>query len=518
MAHPLDDQPVKFSTLQSRLNRFKIRDILTRCNAVANFADDKPLGEASLRLRLPSRYRPVVGLTIVPWALAFIAKTAINRASDNRQANLTDQEFAEIYSMQSELEEAFLRPDDLDIRGFMFRAAWEQFPLQEAKNRPIPRMLSILLDANQALGRSPVDVEAEWLHLTGISLERFIEIGFLFYAGASKYASVQRHFPATGPFAGIITPEECEAFLKFTSATYEEFRDMSARPEYRIDDPLYAKTEFNVLHQRPLIVVGDNLVAPVPRILLQRVTDGLRFDLRDAMREERGNRFSSYFGFLFEHYVGSLLKWAFGDVNVKPEPVYGVREKRGPDWIVLDHANATALLFECRTSSLMLESKSTGEAERILGDLKRILIDTATKYPQKIRDLQSGAMGIDTSGIERYIPIVITYEPAYLEPTLREIASQALTNEAQEYLHVDTSDLETLTQWNEQHAMTDVLEAWRVDYKSAPQALGTFLNKWADEHNLDFRNDFLDTRMQKFVEDRFGQSYPPQLGADPSGP
>jgi len=500
----MDIRPVKYADFQTRINRFKVRDVLLRCSTMSNWADGFPPGKALIQARMADS--SVLKTVVAPSALAFIAKTSLLRSSDNRQRRLTDEEFATLLAMQGELEDPFVRGDDVDIDGFLVRTAWEQFPLQEANNRMIPRTLMLLKDANIALGRTPIDVEAAWEKMTDLSLERFVMVGFGYLSGVWSHGRVSRHLTSREEFAGRVTVEDCEACLRLISATYDEFRELSA--PYRIDDSMYAKTEFNVLAQRPLIAVGDELIAPVPKLLLLRITDGLRYDLREHFREGRANPFSEYFGKLFEQYTGELLKWAFGEDKVFPEPAYGKPQKRGPDWVVVD--GEMALLFECRTSGLALKSKTIGDPKQIREDLGRILVDTAVKYPQKVDDLRRGATGIDVTGVIHFVPIVITYEPAYVEPILRGLAARELDERAQEYNHIDISNLETLVGWRQGAcSIGQILEQWQLTCKINPQEFGVFLNGWANEHNLDYRNDLLDRRMRVFVEEQLGRPYPP---------
>ena len=500
------NRQVSYAEFLAHVNRFKVRDVLIRCNAMANWADGIPAGEAFVETRVAGG--GVLRTIVAPSALAFVAKTSLLRSSDNRQRELTDREFSLLLAMQGELEDPFVK-EDADLEGFLIRTAWEQFPLQEMKNRMIPRTLMLLRDANDALGRTPIDIEAAWEKMTGLSLEQFLIIGFAYLTGVGKSNRVVRHYASRGIFEGKVAVEQCEAFLGLASATYEEFRELSSA--FRIDDPLYSKTEFNVLAQRPLIAVRDELIAPVPRLLLRRITDGVRYDLRDRFREEKGNPFSEYFGKLFEHYTGELLKWAFGEDKVFPEPVYGKEHRRGPDWVVID--DGTALLFECRSSGLLLESKTAAGQKQIRGDLKRILIETAKKYPQKVDDLRDGSAGVDVTSVTNFVPVIITYESAYFEPVLRSLAIRELDQRAQEYRHIDITDLETVTSWHGRYPISRLLEEWRATYKANPREFGRFLHDWAKKYGLNLRNELLDQRMGRFTEEYLGSAYPPQASS-----
>jgi hypothetical protein len=506
----VDDQ-FSYASFEARVNRFRVRDVLAMCNYFARQIDTVGLGEAHLTTRNPSRHIPRLQTTLMPWGLAFIAKTALLRSTDNRQRELTEEEFSQLVRMHANLEDAFTSPNNTDLEGFLIRTAWEQFPYQDLKNAMIPRTLMLLKDADEALSHTPIDLGTVWTGITGLSLEEFLAIGFAYLAGVTNYTRIHRHFAARGIFEGKISVDQCEAFLKLTSTTYEDFR-VASEP-YKVNNPRYVKTEFNVLAQRPLVVVGDELIAPVPRLLLHRISDGIRYDLRDHLRLEDRNPFSEYFGLLFEWYTGRLLKSAFSPSTVFPEPVYGRPELRGPDWIVID--GDTALLFECRTSGLALASKTTADREQLIEDLKRILIQTARRFPGKVSDLRAGKTNVDLDGVTNFVPIVLTHEPAYVEPVLRSFAARELSNEALDYVHFDISDLETLASWNREFPMKEILKEWVVAYRASPVDCGTFLNQWAKAHSLDYRNQILDDRMNEFTESQLGRPYPPH-GRDTS--
>ena len=101
---------------------------------------------------------------------------------------------------------------------------------------------------------------------------------------------------------------------------------------------------FNPLRAFPLVHAGNphSVMCPAPPILLQRLTDGLYFDLMRA-----DNRFGNAIGKAFESYVGKVVD-RIGDQAFKKreEACWGKPERRSVDWIISDH---TATLFvECK--------------------------------------------------------------------------------------------------------------------------------------------------------------------------
>jgi hypothetical protein len=111
---------------------------------------------------------------------------------------------------------------------------------------------------------------------------------------------------------------------------------------------------FNPLRAFPLVHAGNprSLMCPAPPILLQRLTDGLYFDLIRADR-----RFGSAIGKAFEHYVGKVAARIGGDVfKLHEETCWGKPERRSVDWIISDKSGS--LFVECKLGRLDIASQT----------------------------------------------------------------------------------------------------------------------------------------------------------------
>lgn len=111
---------------------------------------------------------------------------------------------------------------------------------------------------------------------------------------------------------------------------------------------------FNPLRAFPLVHAGTprSLMCPAPPILLQRLTDGLYFDLIRADR-----RFGSAIGKAFENYVGKVVERIGGDVfELREEACWGKPERRSVDWIVRDQS--ASLFVECKLGRLDIASQT----------------------------------------------------------------------------------------------------------------------------------------------------------------
>jgi len=331
-------------------------------------------------------------------------------------------------------------------------------------------------------------------------------IGFAYFAGALQHSALVRNYAATGVLAKWVTEEDCENFLARTSATYQQFRELSR--EFEVKDPLYKKTEFNLLNKRPLIASGKELLVPVPRFLAYRVSEGIYFDIMDLMSDPGGkaNPFLSYFGRLFEEYVGKLLKWTFGEDNVIHEPLYGKPQRGGPDWIVLD--GQTALLFECRTSRLRLDSKVYGQQADLIEDAKRIFLETLSKYSEKVEDLQTGKAGVNVRDIGRFERVIVTYDPLYLESYFRNIAAEEAAKGgvpySNDYHLIGIADLEVLSAWNNSNSIQSVLfERSRQVANGSGDDFNAFVRRYSREHGLATGHPLLQQVQDEFFAARF---------------
>jgi len=111
---------------------------------------------------------------------------------------------------------------------------------------------------------------------------------------------------------------------------------------------------FNPLREYPLVHGGNpnSILCPAPQLLVQRLTDGLYFDL---IRADKG--FGDAIGHAFEAYVGEMAKAIGGTAfDLLPEVRYGKPQKGSVDWIVGD---GSAWLFaECKLARLDIASQT----------------------------------------------------------------------------------------------------------------------------------------------------------------
>lgn len=499
---------IPYDSLVQRIRQFRVDDFLKFCNRVAVRLDDVDQPKAKVPVSPSYKYQSPGDerIYVTLWGISFLAKSSVLHSTDLMHGRLTRDDFIGLLYMHVNLVDATVA-DLGDGRAQLIRIAWEQFGYQGRPTRVIPRAWLMLVEGNRTIANPLMDLEQEWLKLTGLNLEKFMKVGFAYFSGALAFSAVRWDFPSRGALEESITTEDCELFLARAAATYAEFRALA---EPRTDKP-FAKTEFNPLLPRPIVRMGKNEVtAPVPKLVLDRITNGLRFDLMDAFSYEERNPFREYFGLLFEEYVGRLLRWTFGDDKVFAEPRYGEPEERGPDWVVID--GETAILIECRTSGLRLDTKVYGDMPALVDDIRRVVFGTVKRYPKKVDDLRNGRTPVDVTGVSRFECVVLLYDRVFFETVYRDLVKEEFTKEgtppANDYVLMDINDFELLSAWNEAKPMAEVIHAYRDAYAQQPLDFWAFLVRFGQDHELSEHHPLLAQTFEEFFSSQFGDIEP----------
>lgn len=443
---------------------------------------------------------------ITQFDLAFLAKLSILYSSDLRTEKLDQNAVFELIALCGSLDDAFLHQghDKFVLWAFLLRTAWLQFPPQSGIRYLLPRYYLMFRSVNDGIADRPFDVPSAWGELTSLTLEQAMALGFVLYARASTapfFQSKDLQNPQIDFLRRLATEENRERILTLAGAGYQKFREL--QQEYAVRDPLYAKTEFNALVKRPVIEVPRRgWIAPIPRLVIERFTQGIFFDLADAFSGDKRNEFLDYFGTLFEEYAGMLLRDGWGDANVIHEPRYGREEKRGPDWIVLE--GEKALLFECRSSRLRLPTKVIADEQALRADIRRMFVEPLKKYQQKIHDLRNGSANVSLGRVRHFYPCVAVAEKVYLEHIYRDIIDDELRAagvEPFEYYLIDVELLELFSRWAKQTSVGDILEDWsRARREEPPTDLEIWVKQKAKEMKLNFDCPLLRRTWEAFLE------------------
>lgn len=237
-------------------------------------------------------------------------------------------------------------------------------------------------------------LNSQFEKLFGVSIFDFLKIGFLLFARSSNPAHKGGF---TGEYfedarkQGISIPnnEVVNNCLKQLACDQYQFREICIKNKSK--EEYYKSYEMNPLLKYPIIRIwnpnkqnnpkDDKFIAPVPNLLIYRLTTGLYYQLFN-MNEGEEEKFSMEFGKLFELYTGVLLRWyelpgeILSENDIKKHiPGYKKKGIKIPDWVIF--CEEGVILIECkatRYSQDMYEQGLKAKANSCIKQIKKGII------------------------------------------------------------------------------------------------------------------------------------------------
>ena len=246
-------------------------------------------------------------------------------------------------------------------------------------------------------------------------------------------------------------------------------------------------------------------IVPIPRLLLERITRGIYFDLADYFKgHSKANKFREAFGHVFQSYVGRLFEKSDKKMKLLPEWKYGRPEKRTSDWIIIENDKAT--IIEVKQSGLFLPAKTLGDLDKVKDSLVKTISQAAKQMLSFENDIRSGDYDeLDClSNISNYERLVITYDRTYFSNSiLRKYALEIARKDTpaiQEDYHWHTISVEEL-----EYALAldfssffEFLEGKRLDRESQEWGFRDFYARKYKQERL--ANPYLEKVKNDFIE------------------
>ena len=341
----------------------------------------------------------VGGLPLQAHALPYLALVSIESSNDYRGMRIDEAGLRKLASMYLSL--SMPDPETLDTRrgALEFLLATSQTLGHQGEMwNQTARTLSLFKDIWRRVPQANgIDPQSDLSKAVGIDLDRIVFFGQSFSGGAGQGHT--RPFPQS--VAAIFDRDAQREFLGWASADYGTIRQWP-RPAGTDPNPMLELYRFNPLALYPMIRPdvdpdpnpnhGPLYLIPCPRLLYERVGRGLYHLLAERYRGAGSeNPFRTAFGFVFQEYVGTLLRNAVGTENVLAERRYPSADGDidTVDWFVLQ--DDCVVLVEVKQSSLTLRTKTTGDLDVAIGDLRKTLGKAATQLYRTERDLAKPA-------------------------------------------------------------------------------------------------------------------------------
>lgn len=471
-------------------------EVVLKCAAISRRMDKegKTLHKEPLSATLEELARTRYAL-VTHHGLAAVVRAAIRDHDKAESTSVSAKHLMALAHIWNNVEDPFLGS------GIMtwVRVAYEQFPYQERLEDLVPRYLAILTETKPA--HPFLDIPGTFQSGTGLSIEEFMKIGVVFYSGALQHTAFGRHYleeTKSDRLKALLTPERIDNFLEIAAADFPTFRHLCLEEEE--EAPEAGRWVFNPLISRPVVILPDGrFCVPIPRLLIQRITKGIYYDLLDTFATPTDNPFLEWFGHAFEEYGGIILRAALAPSKVHPEPPYGSPVKHGPDWTILE--DRVGLAMEFRSSRLPKKVRTTTDRDKVLKRVDAALTQTAGHLPAKIQDILDGTAGLPPSDVGEIVSAIVTLEEWHPQALTSELIRAELAKEggdAGRFQLMSIGDLELLLTWAQNEPPESVLRDKLADPTLDDLSVSQYLRKRADDQDLSFPERLLKDREDAF--------------------
>lgn len=339
---------------------------------------------------------------VYEWELALLAKELLVLAPENGAVDLRSWErFSSASNKLRNLDNGISQRYESLFRQHifieMYRIAHQQFWWQR-----ILRLDSELTRYLKIFGSPALDAILQ--QRLGMSAQALYTIGL----SVSGHFLSEFELSAPVPLALYgVTSDQVALFFARYCKSLSEMRDLCREAQSFDENFIYT---FNPLLQFPLVWyrAGDQIriVAPVPRYLIRRFTEGVYYDILGTPG------FDAAFGDSYQAYVGDVLSAVNTrhslTITAEREYLVGKDKKRGVDWIASDSTGE--LFIECKTKRLRLDAKiALSDQTPLHSELKK-LAEFALQIYKTLSDALAGRYPHWAPSDKPVYPIIVTLE------------------------------------------------------------------------------------------------------------
>lgn len=308
----------------------------------------------------------------------------------------------------------------------MLRLVSSQFPFEPEMfskfSRPallfheIPQQLQGLTDIPQ------FDFENKFQAITGVSVLNFITTGFVIFSASHSNFAVNQNYFKKARDQGIKIPDNQNIRAILNQLAADKFTLIKVYEKRKNKDCRFKMYDFNPLLSYPVVkpcqdkqfsTAGKDFIhAPVPELVGSRISTGIFYQ----MFNEYGEEFSTYFGHVFERYVGLVLQNCIASEELLSEldirKFYPINQGKSPDWILID--GSTAILFECKTTRFSRAAQAIASEDSVNSSLAQV-----KKGLKQLASFRSACQA-KVQGLQKFHdciafkPILVSLEPLHL--------------------------------------------------------------------------------------------------------
>lgn len=322
------------------------------------------------------------GIVFSFWRLSYLATLAILYCPLNGGDGLDEERFKELTLIVNRYHNDYISKDidgkniksnKADLERYIYRTMYLENVFNgrigylAARNRIIFREL-----ADEGKNHPPFELAETFTKRTGVDFAHYSDVGM---AIASMF---QNHDIVTRDCFKGLKRKELEVvfdnFFKFNSQSIEDFQQ-------NFDDNPFKLSPFLTF---PLVKLDQNsYICPVlPALIFRSV------DLYHIFFAALNEKFSRWYGAMFELYVGRLLKRFFEDKDVFCEVKYNKDQDKSVDWLVKE--GKTLLLFECKNKRLNVKGTVVdGDTDQLRTDVEGAIAEAVYQLDKTIKLIRS---------------------------------------------------------------------------------------------------------------------------------
>lgn len=380
------------------LRRYNLREGLITLGKTSNYIfgveDQNKIGRVAYR-------EPSTGAIITQFGLAYLANILlISGANDYKTKRISEKD--NLLTLCNSYDNSLIDPaltkngritGEDRFRSFMIRMHFQQMEYQFAPHYMMARTIVIFNELVQRVQPDRFEPLPEiFQEETGLSICDYLRLCAAVSAGSEKTAtfSITTFSQAEIPqLRDLLIEEKIVKFLNILKADYEKFRKEEAYANEKLN-PIFTKTRFNPLVVYPIIEtdakhLGHPYVVPNVILYIRKSFGGLYWWFHRYF-EGKGEQqdFRNYFGYVFQEYVGRILRGIYGAANVHGEILYG-KGSKFIDWWV--EKGDKVYLFESKAYQFALPSKQTGDTEMITANEIKKIAQAVEQVYGRIQDI-----------------------------------------------------------------------------------------------------------------------------------
>jgi hypothetical protein len=408
------------------LRRYNLRDGLITLGQISNLLFDIK------KQRNEPYCDPNTGVIITQFALAYLANILlISGANDYKSKYISQKDnlltLCNSYS-NCLIDHILIKNEELvnqdDLRSFMIRIHSEQIEYQFSPAYMISRTVIMFNEIAQNIQPNKFESLSKIFEKeTGLSLFDYLYLCFIIFAASHKTATFSIRSIVAGnipQLKDLLVEEKVTKILNILKADYKTFRVEDTIQNKNLN-PIFTKTRFNPLLIYPIIETdakhsGDPYVIPNVIAFLRKSFGGLYWWFHRYFETQgRQQDFHNYFGYIFQEYVGKILKNIYGENTVQGEIIYG-NNLKFIDWWV--EKGNKIYLFEAKANQFRLLSKQTGDRKIIIkNEIETKVVDAISQVYKRIQDIPKYEELKKFQG-KQIIPIIVFMDMPFISTPL----------------------------------------------------------------------------------------------------